>query len=72
MDREAWCVTEQHQRQLYGASQVAQVVKNPFAHSDVRDVDSIPESGRFPEEGHGNHSTILTWRVPCTEKPEEL
>ena len=65
-------MTEQHQMQLYGASQVAQVVKNPLANSDVRDVDSIPGLGRFPEEGHGNHSTILAWRIPCTEKPEGL
>ena len=38
-----------------GASQVAQVVKNPPANvEDIRDVDSIPGSERSPGEGCGN------------------
>ena len=38
-----------------GASQVLLVVKNPPANAgDIRDVGSIPESGRSPEGGHGN------------------
>ena len=38
-----------------GASQMAPVVKNlPARAGDVRDVGSVPGSGRFPEEGHGN------------------
>ena len=38
-----------------GASQVALVVKNPPANAgDVRDVGSIPGSGRSPGEGNGN------------------
>ena len=40
-----------------GASQVALVVKDPPAPTnagDVRDLGSIPESGRFPGGGHGN------------------
>ena len=37
------------------ASQVALMVKNPPASAgDVRDVDSILESGRSPGGGHGN------------------
>ena len=37
------------------ASQVAIVVKNPSAKAgDVRDVGSIPRSGRSPGGGHGN------------------
>ena len=37
------------------ASQVALVVKNPPANAgDVRDVGSIPGSGRSPGEGNGN------------------
>ena len=37
------------------ASQVALVVKNPPANTgDKRGMDLIPESGRSPEEGHGN------------------
>ena len=40
---------------LYGASQVALVVKNPYANArDMRDVGSIPGSGRSPGGGHGN------------------
>ena len=36
-------------------SQVALVVKNlPANAGDVRDVGSIPGSGRSPEGGHGN------------------
>ena len=40
-----------------GASQVVLVVKNPPANAgNTRDVGSIPESGRSPGGGHGNHS----------------
>ena len=36
-------------------SQVVLVVKNPPANTeDIRDVDSIPGSGRSPAGGHGN------------------
>ena len=38
-----------------GASQVVLVVKNPSANAgDIRDMGSIPGSGRSPEGGHGN------------------
>ena len=37
------------------ASQILQVVKNlPASAGDVRDKDSIPGSGKAPEEGSGN------------------
>ena len=37
------------------ASQVVLVVKNPPANEgDIRDVSSIPRSGRSPGEGRGN------------------
>ena len=37
------------------ASQVALVVKNlPASSGDVRDVGSIPESGRSPGDGNGD------------------
>ena len=37
------------------ASQVMLVVKNPPANAeDVRDVSSVPQSGRSPGEGNGN------------------
>jgi len=38
-----------------GASQVAPVVKNPLANAkDTRDMGSVPQFGRSPEEGSGN------------------
>ena len=36
------------------ASKVALVVKNPANAGNIRDVGSIPGSGRFPGEGNGN------------------
>ena len=42
-------------KDVYGASQVALVVKNPPTNAgDVRDMGSIPGSGKSPGEGHGN------------------
>ena len=39
----------------FWASQVILVVKNPHAMAgDVRDVGSMPRSGRYPGGGHGN------------------
>ena len=35
---------------------------------NVRDLGSIPGSGRFPGEGNG----ILAWRIPWTEEPGRL
>ena len=50
---------------VFGASQVVLLVKNPPANAgDVRDSGSIPGSGRLPGGGHGNHSSILAWRIP--------
>ena len=45
------------------ASQVAPVLKNlPGNAGDVRDMGSIPGSGRSPREGHDNpDSGILAW-----------
>ena len=33
---------------------------------------SIPGLGRSPGEGSGNHSRILAWKIPWTEKPGRL
>ena len=50
---------------LFGASQVALVVKNPPANAgDIRDVGSIPGSGRSPGGGHGN-----PLQCSCLENP---
>ena len=32
------------------------------------DTALIPDPGRFPEEGRGNHSRIFAWQIPCTEE----
>ena len=40
---------------IKGASQVALIVKNPAASAgDIRDMGSIPGSGRYPVGGHDN------------------
>ena len=55
------------------AAQVVLVVKNPHANAgDIRDVGLIPGSGRSPGGGHGNHSSVLAWRIPWTEEPGGL
>ena len=50
---------------LYYASQVALKVKNlPANAGDIRDMDSIPESGRSPGEGHGNPLQYFCLETP--------
>ena len=50
-----------------GASQVALVVKNlPPNAGDIKEVDSIPESGRSPGEGYGS-----PFQCYCLENPVE-
>ena len=42
---------------------------------NVGDLGPIPGLGRSPGEGNGymaTHSTILAWRIPCTEEPGGL
>jgi len=50
------------------------VVKNlPASAGVVRDMDSIPGSGRSPGGGHGNPlQYVLAWRMPWTEEPGGL
>ena len=46
------------------ASQVVLVIKKlPANAGDIRDVGSIPGSGRSPGRGHTTHSSILAWRI---------
>ena len=50
---------------LYGASYVVLVVKNPPANAgDLRDLGSIPGSGRSPGGGHSN-----PLQCSCLENP---
>ena len=49
------------------------MVKNPLANvGDIRDMGSIPESGRPPEEEMATHSSIVAWRIPWTKDPNKL
>ena len=49
------------------------MVKNPLTNvGDIRDVGSIPESGRPPEEEMATHSSIVAWRIPWTKDPNKL
>ena len=51
----------------HGASQVVLVVKNtPASAGNVRDMGSIPGSGRSPGGGHGN-----PLQYSCLEKPTD-
>ena len=36
---------------------------------DVRDMGSIPGSGRSPGGEHGNPLQYLAWKIPRTEEP---
>ena len=38
----------------------------------VGDLGFILGLGRSPGEGNGTHSSILSWRIPWTEKPDGL
>ena len=46
------------------------MVKNLPANAG--DAELIPGSGRSPEEGNGNHTSILAWKIPRTEEPGGL
>ena len=49
------------------------MVKNPPAKvGDLREMGSIPGSGRSLEEGMATHSRILARRIPWTEEPGRL
>ena len=49
------------------------MVKNPPGNvGDVRDVGSIPGSGRSPGGGKATRSSILAWRIPWTDEPGGL
>ena len=48
-------------------------VKNPpVSTGDIRDMDSIPGSGRSRGRGMSIHSSILAWRISWTEEPGGL
>ena len=46
-------------------------VKNmPANAEDIRDIGLIPVREDPLEEGIATHSSILAWRILCTEEPE--
>ena len=55
---------------------MAQSVKNPPSLQktthNAGDLGSIHGSGRSSGEGNNNHSSILVWKIPWTEKPGGL
>ena len=44
----------------------------PGNTEDIRDVGSIPGSGRSPGEEMATHSSVLAWETPQTEEPNRL
>ena len=52
------------------ASLMIQMVKNPFAMQETQ-VQSLGWEDPL-EKGTATPSSILAWRIPCTEKPGEL
>ena len=83
MDRRAWQATvhgvTKNQTQLsnfrscLGGFPSGAMVKNPSANAgDSEGTGSIPESGRSPGVGNGNHSSILALEIPWTEELERL
>ena len=51
-------------------SPVAQMVKNLPAMQETP-VQSLDQEDPL-EKGMATHSSVLAWRIPCTEEPEEL
>ena len=48
------------------------VQNQPANAGDIRVISSIPGSERSPVGGHGDHSSILAWRILWTEEPGGL
>ena len=44
----------------------------PANTGNLRDIGSIPGSGKSSGKGMATHSSILAWRIPWTEEPGRL
>ena len=55
---------------MLGASLVAQMVKNLPAMQEIQ-AQSLGQEDPL-EKGMATHSSILAWRIPCTEELVEL
>ena len=50
--------------------QVVLVVKNPPAMQETEETQVRSLGGEDPlQEGTATHSSVLAWRIPCTEEP---
>ena len=67
---ESWAIEIAQQSYPIQTSLVAQTVKNPPAVRETW-VQSLGWEDPL-EEGMAIHSSILAWRIPCTEKPDSL
>ena len=54
----------------FGASLVAQMVKNPPAKQETQFQSLVWEEPL--DKGMPTHSSILAWKIPCTEEPGKL
>ena len=56
---------------IYGASLVAQMVKNPHAKWETW-VQSLGWKDTLLDKGMATHSSIMAWRIPWIEEPRRL
>ena len=57
---------------MLSISQMALVVKNLPANAGDMRHGFDPWVGRHSEESTATHSSILAWKIPWTEEPQEL
>ena len=65
-----FCLRYTLEERSFGASQVAQMVKNLPAMQEIR-VQSLGREDHL-EKGMETHSSILAWRIPWSEEPGRL
>ena len=52
---------------------VVLLVNNLHANAgDIKRLEVDPWVGQMPDEGMAAHSSILAWRIPWTEEPDEI
>ena len=78
-----WGRTESDRLKQFGSSSSSNTITEGFPggasdkepncqYRRQKDESLILGSGRSPEEGMATHSSILAWRIPCTEEPGKL
>ena len=48
------------------------MVESAYKAGDARHLGSVPGLGRSPGGKMATHSSILAWKIPCTEEPGGL